>query len=104
MAIIVGEILEDFSHKKVLVSGALLMSCSIAAFGFIDDIESKQGLIALSVFLRLLQGIASGMLDTSAYAFVSTAYPEKVEGVISVLEAGTGIGNMMGPVLGSFVF
>lgn len=41
MAVIVGEILEDFSHKKLLVGGALLMSCSIAAFGFIDDIESK---------------------------------------------------------------
>lgn len=44
------------------------------------------------------------MLDTAAYAFVSTAYPEKVESVISIMEASTGIGNMLGPVLGSFVF
>ena len=35
---------------------------------------------------------------------MSQAYPDDVEKVISLMEAMVGAGNMMGPILGSFIY
>ena len=39
VSILTGSILDKIGHKKVITIGAFLMSCSIVAFGFIEDIE-----------------------------------------------------------------
>ena len=44
------------------------------------------------------------MINTACYAFVSTAFPDNIESLISVMESIVGIGCTMGPVLGSFVY
>ena len=80
------------------------MAVSIACFGFIEEFDEQAQVISLAIVLRLVQGGASGMINTAAYSFVSTAYPDTVFKVISKLEAVVGIGCTMGPVLGSFVY
>ena len=49
-------------------------------------------------------GSAQGMINTSGYSFASQAYPDKVEKVISLMEATVGAGMMLGPILGSFIY
>ena len=44
------------------------------------------------------------MINTAAYSFVSTAYPDNIEGLVSVIESVAGLGVTMGPVLGTFVY
>ena len=44
------------------------------------------------------------MINTACYAFVSTAFPDNVESLISILESIVGIGCTMGPVLGSITY
>ena len=44
------------------------------------------------------------MINTAAYSFASTAYPDKIDKVISRMEACVGLGSIAGPVFGSFVF
>ena len=44
------------------------------------------------------------MINTSGYSFASSAYPEEVDKVISIMEACVGAGCMIGPILGSFVY
>ena len=44
------------------------------------------------------------MINTAAYSFVSTAYPDNIESLISVMESVVGVGCTMCPVLGSFVY
>ena len=39
VAILTGSLLDKIGHSKVITFGAFLMSCSIIAFGFIEDIE-----------------------------------------------------------------
>lgn len=44
------------------------------------------------------------MINTASYSFASQAYPEQLEKIIALMEATLGVGMMMGPVLGSFVY
>ena len=80
------------------------MAASIACFGFIESFDKQAYVIGLSILLRLGQGTASGMINTAAYSFASTAYPDTIEKVISILETFVGIGCTTGPILGSFVY
>ena len=51
-------------------------------------------------------GLASAILNTSSYSFASLIYPdnEKMESAISMLEATSGIGLILGPIIGSSVY
>lgn len=44
------------------------------------------------------------MINTAAYSYSATCYPEDVEKLISTMEAFVGIGCISGPVVGSFVY
>ena len=44
------------------------------------------------------------MISTANFSFVAQAYPGRVVFFISLIETMCGLGNMMGPVLGSAVY
>ena len=84
--------------------GILLMSLSIGCFGLIEPLTSKGAIISISIALRIGQGAASGMINTSIYSFASQAYPSKVDKIISLMEGVVGVGCTLGPMVGSFVY
>ena len=104
VSILTGKILEKAGHKNVITIGAFLMCAAIVSFGFVDDIDDKTLLISICVLLRICQGTAAGMINTSCYSFVSTAFPDNIESLISIMESFVGVGCTMGPVLGSFIY
>ena len=58
----------------------------------------------MSILFRFLQGIASAILNISAYSFASLIWSENVETVIAMLEAMSGIGLILGPISGSLIY
>jgi len=100
----VGCCLNTVGHNKIIFWGSLIMAICIIAFGQVENLEAKESIIIISIALRLGQGSASGMINTSAYGFASTAYPDSVEKVVSVLEGVVGIGITISPILGSFIY
>jgi MFS family permease len=44
------------------------------------------------------------MINTTAYAYASVAYPNDVEKIISLFEGVVGVGNASGPILGALVY
>ena len=60
----------------------------------------------MSLVLRFIQGIASAILNTSSYSFVSLIFPDKhkLESAIQMLEATSGIGLILGPIIGSSIY
>ena len=60
----------------------------------------------MTVDRNLPLGIASAILNTSSYSFASLIYPdkEKMESAISMLEATSGIGLILGPIIGSSIY
>ena len=51
-------------------------------------------------------GLASAILNTSSYSYVSLIFPDKdrMESAISMLEATSGIGMVLGPIIGSSIY
>ena len=103
-AIVTGKVLNSIGHGPVITFGGFLMAGSIVGFGFLEYFDKPASVISIAIVLRLCQGTASGMINTAAYAFASTAYTDDVDKVISIMEAIVGLGCAMGPVLGSFVY
>ena len=44
------------------------------------------------------------MINTAAYSFASTAYPEDVDKVVSLMEGFVGIGITVSPIIGVFIY
>jgi len=117
-SLVVGKILDKYSHRIIIVLGCLLMAISVACFGLIERLEAVY-VIAISIVLRIGSGkftslklsntfigigSAHGMIATANFSYVAQAYPGKVVTLIALLEAMCGVGNMMGPVIGSAVY
>ena len=44
------------------------------------------------------------MINTAAYSYSATCYPDDVEKLISTMEAFSGMGNISGPIIGSYLY
>ena len=102
----VNGMIEKCGQPNLLGFGLVLMGVSTFAFGYVKQVEDDNHVIALSIALRFVQGGASAILNTSSYSFASLIYPdkEKLESAISMLEATSGIGLILGPIIGSSIY
>ena len=103
-SLFVGKLIESIGHRRLIATGGILMALSIVGFGAAYHVKKKWLLILLFNLLRVGQGCASGMINTTAYAYASVAYPNDVEKIISLFEGVVGIGGTSGPILGSLVY
>ena len=99
-----GKIVDKVGHKIVLILSIIFMSDCTVSFGLINRIESESYVIAIACLLRFGQGSAYGAANTAVYSFCAQAYPDDVEKSISIMEGVTGIGFMLGPILGSYIY
>lgn len=53
---------------------------------------------------RFIQGLASSLIQTTMYSISTNFYPDNRDAMIGYMEAVTGIGLIMGPLLGSLLF
>jgi MFS family permease len=51
-----------------------------------------------------MQGLASCAIQTVSYSICTNFYPDKKEAMVGYIEAMTGIGLIMGPLIGSLLF
>ena len=111
--------IEHVGQPNLLGFGLTLMGLSVFSFGYVKQIQDQATVICMSLFLRFVQGkfknpllnafvvgLASAILNTSSYSFASLIYPdkEKLESAISMLEATSGIGLIIGPIVGSSIY
>ena len=60
--------------------------------------------MAFSLFFRLVQGVASVGIQLTNYSIAAAFYSDKKEIVIGMLEGATGVGMMLGPLIGTGLF
>jgi len=51
-----------------------------------------------------LGGIGAGLNSTCAIAIIISFFPEEKELYIGILEAGVGVGMLVGPLIGAFLY
>ena len=52
-SLLVGKILDQVGHNRVIMIGSFIMSTCIACFGLVDGIEQSQYVIIVSIVLRI---------------------------------------------------
>jgi MFS family permease len=79
-----------------------LMGIIIALFGLLDGVITQTTAVFIyATFLRVLQGLASSTMATTCYAVGIWEYPEKTMFIIGGIELVTGLGIILGPIIGT---
>ena len=60
--------------------------------------------VILSFAAQILGGIGAGLNSTCAMAIITALFQEQKELYIGILEAGIGIGLLIGPLMGAFLY
>ena len=60
--------------------------------------------LALSCFIRFLQGYGDSLYTVVALSLISSNFPEKRTAYVSMLEAANGFGLIIGPPLGGLAY
>ena len=100
----VNKFIAIFGRKKLIIFGTMLMGTSFIVFGWLSNIKNKNLYIALALLNRFFEGIASSLIQTTMYSISTNFFPNHKEAMIGYLEAVTGVGLIMGPLIGSALF
>ncbi len=58
----------------------------------------------LSIVLRVIQGSSSSAIQICAYSFATNDMHHDKDRYISYVEMSMGVGDMVGPAIGAFIF
>jgi MFS family permease len=100
----VGKMIAILGRRNLIVFGMLLMGTSFIVFGVITDLENKNAFITLALLNRFLQGFASSLIQTTMYSISTNFFPLHKDAMVGYIEAVTGVGLIMGPLIGSALY
>jgi MFS family permease len=101
---LIGKMLGRFGRRTIIQMGVLLMGLSFILFSGLNYLSNTTLYIVLVSTVRLLQGFASSCIQTTSYSICTNFYPEKKEALVGYIEAVTGIGLILGPIIGSLLY
>lgn len=93
-------------HGKVWVYiwGICTVSVSSILFSVASAVPSGWPFATWCFAMRLIQGIGAAMEETAMYAIIADLDTEQVTLYLGICEISTGLGYMIGPPLGGFLF
>ena len=80
------------------------MGTSFLIFGATSELEDKPLFIGLQLFNRFLQGFSSSLIQTTMYSISTNFYPDNKDAMVGYIEAVTGVGLILGPLIGSSLY
>ena len=101
---VVGRFMNRWGYKNVLTASQCLYGIAWICFGFIESMENVDSIIVLGYITRFIQGVGSAFMQTTNYSIATTCFSKNQERMIGLLEAATGIGLGVGPVIGSALY
>jgi len=96
--------LSQHGKRQIYVAGLATVSSATIAFAFADHIDNPTAYLWWCILLRCVQGFGSALEETAAYALIAEIDPEAVSFNLGVTEISTGLGYMIGPTVGGFLF
>lgn len=93
-------------RKNLIVQSYLVIFLSTSSFVFLSQLQSEQYMLFfyLSVGLRMIQGLASAPIQICAYSFATNEMSHDKDTYIGYVEMALGVGDMIGPSIGGFVY
>jgi len=99
----IGKYMLLLGRKRVMFVGLVVNCISILALAFIANIKNNPAIfIAIAIVSRLLQGASRSAYSTVVFSYVPILWPDSVQRHVGILESLTGLGVMLGPIIGGF--
>jgi len=99
-----GRLMAKHGKVWVYIWGICLVSCSSILFSAASAMPAGVPFAAWCFTMRLIQGIGSALEETAMYAIIADLDTEHVTLYLGICEISTGLGYMIGPPLGGFLF
>lgn len=101
---ITGKYLRKIGRSRGMIIGMLLVIAGITGLGTLDFVYSKTYFLFFSFTFKVFCGVGAGLNSTSSMAIVATVYKDERDKAIGKIGAATGIGLLVGPLIGSVLY
>ncbi|CAI5695847.1 unnamed protein product [Oreochromis niloticus] len=103
-SLILGKYIVQIGAKFMLIAGLFVSSCCTIIFGFLDRAPAGPIFISLCFVVRSLDAVGFGAATMSAFAITAKIFPNNVATVLGILEIFAGLGLILGPPLGGWLY
>uniref|UniRef100_A0A6G1S8P3 MFS-type transporter C6orf192 n=1 Tax=Aceria tosichella TaxID=561515 RepID=A0A6G1S8P3_9ACAR len=104
MSPIVGKLVGQSSPKLWIQFGLLMTGVMTVIFGFLDRAPNGKCFIILAFLVRILEGVGAASFTTPSYTATAEEFPNDQATILSLLETSFGIGLIVGPTLGGWLY
>lgn len=101
---IYGRYLNRVGPKLVFNLGIFTTASCCILFGLLDRINGTTTFIALSFVVRIVEALGNAGFLTAAFSIIAKEFPESVATTFASLEMMFGLGLIVGPTVGGFLY
>ncbi|NXH79807.1 S18B1 protein, partial [Edolisoma coerulescens] len=103
-SLILGNCLSQIGAKFMFVAGMFVSGCVTILFGMLDKMPSGPMFIGFCFLVRAMDAIGFAAAITASFSILAKAFPTDIATVLGSLEIFTGLGLVLGPPLGGFLY
>ncbi|XP_026702041.1 MFS-type transporter SLC18B1 isoform X2 [Athene cunicularia] len=103
-SLILGNYLTRIGANFMFVAGMFVSGCVTILFGMLDKVPSGPMFIGLCFLVRAMDAVGFAAAMTASFSILAKAFPNNIATVLGSLEIFTGLGLVLGPPLGGFLY
>lgn len=103
-SLILGRYLVQIGAKFMFLSGMFVSGCVTILFGLLDRAPDGPVFIGLCFLVRAVDAVGFSAAMTSSFSILAKAFPNNIATVLGSLEIFTGLGLVLGPPIGGFLY
>ncbi|NXI54942.1 S18B1 protein, partial [Chloroceryle aenea] len=103
-SLVLGNYLTHIGAKFMFVAGMFVSGCATILFGLLDKVPSGSIFISLCFLVRAMDAVGFAAAMTASFSILAKAFPNNIATVLGSLEIFTGLGLVLGPPLGGFLY
>uniref|UniRef100_A0A673LKM9 MFS-type transporter SLC18B1-like n=1 Tax=Sinocyclocheilus rhinocerous TaxID=307959 RepID=A0A673LKM9_9TELE len=103
-SLLLGKYIVQIGAKFMIVAGLFVSSVCTVLFGFLDQVSDGTVFVVLCFITRCINAIGFSAAVTSSFAVSAKVFPENIATVLGFMEIFTGLGLILGPPLGSWLY
>lgn len=103
-SLLFGKYLVHIGAKFMFVAGMFVSGGVTILFGVLDQVPDRSTFIALCFVVRIADAISFSAAITASFSILAKAFPNNVATVMGILELFSGLGLVLGPPIGGFLY
>lgn len=101
---IYGHYLKKIGAKHLFHAGIFTTGISAIVFGLLDRIPGHVLFISAAFIVRIVEALGNAAFLTASFSIIATEFPNNVGTTFAALETCFGLGLIVGPMVGGFLY